>query len=114
MREIALIFDGMDLDRTLPLEIAAHRLGYRRQHAVPDLRFARQLLRARDLRHGGPMREALLFHMEGDRHGEDRMAVLDGAHAPRRKAPTVAQALDLVNDRYRRIARQDEISVERV
>jgi hypothetical protein len=114
MREVALIFDGVQLDRALALEIPAHRIRHRRHDAVLDFRFARQLLGVWHLGHREAVGKPLLLHVEGDRHGEDRMPVLDRPYAARREAPAVAQLLDLVDDGNSGIAGQDEIGMQRM
>jgi hypothetical protein len=55
-----------------------------------------------------------LLHREGNDHREDRLPVLDRRHPPRRETAAVAQPPDLVDDRHGRIARQDEIGVQRM
>ncbi len=56
------------------------------------------------------------FFLDMKRHHdrEDGVAVLDRGHAPGRIALAVAQSLDLVDDRNLRIARQDEITMQRM
>src|SRR5215831_10055464 len=57
---------------------------------------------------------AFLLGMEGNHDGEDRVAMLDRGDAPGRVALAVAQPLDLVDDRNLRVARQDEIAMDRM
>src|SRR5262245_25953410 len=57
---------------------------------------------------------AFFLGMEGNHDGEDRVAVLDRGDAPGRIALAVTQPLDLVDDRDLRIARQDEIAMDRM
>ena len=45
---------------------------------------------------------------------EDLLAVLDGDHPPRGEAAAVAGAVDLEDDRHGRVARADEVAVQRV
>jgi hypothetical protein len=60
------------------------------------------------------MRETRLLAMKRGHHGKDRPAVLDRFHAARRKAAAVADAIDLIDDRYLRIAGQNEVGVQRM
>jgi hypothetical protein len=55
-----------------------------------------------------------LVVVERDRHGEDRVPVLDRDDAPGGEALAVADAVDLVDDRYLGVAGQQEIRVQRV
>ena len=79
-----------------------------------ELLLARQLLGRRHLRHGVLMVEARLRVVEGAAHDEHRPAMLDGRDAPGGEAAAVAHALDVVDDRPRRIAGQQEVGVQRV
>ena len=45
---------------------------------------------------------------------EDGLAVLDGDNPPRGEAAAVANSVDLVQDRHQRIARAQEVGVQRV
>ena len=60
------------------------------------------------------MLETDLFDLEGDRHVENRTTVLDRDDASSRKASTVANSVDLVEDRNRWIAGPKEVPVKRV
>ena len=60
------------------------------------------------------MLETGLFDLEGDRHVENRATVLDRHDASSRKASTVANSVDLVEDRNRWIAGTQEVPVKRV
>ena len=60
------------------------------------------------------MVEAFLVVVKRHQHREDRMAVLARGDAPRREALAVAHAVDVVDDRDFRIARQQEIGVHRM
>ncbi len=77
---------------------------HERQHGLFDVGFARQILGRRHGGHAAAMLEPVLLQMVGGRHGEDRVAVLDRDHAPGGEAPAVADAVDLVDDRDRRVA----------
>src|SRR5262245_22206649 len=57
---------------------------------------------------------ALLLGMEGHHDREDRIAMLNRGDAARRIAFAVTQPFDLVDDRNLRIARQDEIAMQRM
>jgi hypothetical protein len=60
------------------------------------------------------MLKARLPRLKRRRHAEDRLAVLDRHHPPRRERLAVADALDVVNDRPAHVAAAQEIPVERV
>ena len=60
------------------------------------------------------MLQAVFGDLERRRHREDRLAVLDGHHAPRGEGLAVAAAIHLVDDGHPGIARAQEISVQRV
>jgi hypothetical protein len=60
------------------------------------------------------VREALLGAVERGAHEEDRLAVLHRLDAPGRETATVAQPLDLVDDRPLGIAGAQEIGVQRM
>ena len=55
-----------------------------------------------------------LVDLERRRHVEDDLAVLTCGHATCHERPTVADVLDVVDDRDARIAAQDEVHVHRV
>src|SRR5262249_43786839 len=55
-----------------------------------------------------------LVGMERDSGGEDGLAMLDGDDAPRGEALSVADAVDLVDDRDLGVAAQHEIRVHRM
>ena len=58
--------------------------------------------------------EARLGAVEPGLQVEDGLAVLDGDDPPGGEAPAVADAVDLVEDRHRRVARAQEVGVQRV
>src|SRR5204863_5588954 len=60
------------------------------------------------------MAPAFLALLVGAGQCEDRLAVLDADDAARGKALAIADAVDLVDDRDRRIAGPQEIAVQRV
>ena len=60
------------------------------------------------------MIRALLVAVEAGLQVEDRLAVLDGDDPPGREAAPVAEPVDLVEDRPRRVARAQEVGVQRV
>ncbi len=57
---------------------------------------------------------AVLVVVEARLQVEDGPAVLDRDDAPRGEAPTVADPVDLVQDRHGRVTRTQEVGVERV
>ncbi len=57
---------------------------------------------------------ALFRHLEGGGEVEDLFAMLNGRDAAGGEALAVARAIHLVEDRHRRIARTDEVGVQRV
>ena len=69
---------------------------------------------AGDLGHRVLVLEAVLGHLEVGGHEVDRVAVLARDDAPRRERPAVAQPLDVVDDRHRRVAGPQEVGVQRV
>ena len=60
------------------------------------------------------MIETGLVDLEGSRQRKDRLAMLDRKHAPRIETRTIAQTVDLIEDRHGRIARQHEIGMQRM
>jgi hypothetical protein len=60
------------------------------------------------------MLETLLADMERRGKVEDRSPVLDAHHSAGGKRPAIADAIDLVEHRHRRIARPEEVGMERV
>ena len=58
--------------------------------------------------------ESFFADLERRAHREDRAAVLDGVHVARGEALAVANAVDLVDDRCRRITGSQEVRVQRV
>ena len=71
-------------------------------------------LGARHVGHLELMFEPLLFGMETGLHVVDGAAVLDGHDATGGEAATVADPVDLVEDRDTRVARSQEVRVQRV
>jgi hypothetical protein len=65
-------------------------------------------------RHRGLVLEPGLRHLERGGQVEDGPAVLDGHHPPRGERPAVSDAVDLVEDRHRRVAGAQEVGVQRV
>ena len=57
---------------------------------------------------------ARLVPVEAGLQVEDRPAVLDGHDSSSCEAATVANSIDLVEDRHRRVARAQEVGVQRV
>ena len=60
------------------------------------------------------MVEAFFVHVEAGLQVEDRLAVLDRHDATGRERLAVADAIDLVEDRRVRVARAQEVRVQRV
>ena len=114
LSEVAAVVDRQQLDRALALIVAPDALGHLRQHPLLDLGVARQRVGRRHLGHRHLMVEAGLVVVERHRHREDRLAVLDRDHAPRREALAVADPVDVVDDRHLRIAAEQEIRVQRM
>jgi hypothetical protein len=52
--------------------------------------------------------------MKRNRHGEDRLPVLDRNHAPGGEALAVANAIDLVDDGYLRVTAEQKVGVQRM
>ncbi|MGY4366733.1 hypothetical protein ACVW1A_002798 [Bradyrhizobium sp. LB1.3] len=115
LSEIAAELDRAQLDRTVGFIVAADELRHLLEHRLLRHLLRGQLFRRRHVGHLVLVVErALLLGMERHHDREDRVAVLDRGDAARRVALAVAQALDLVDDRDLRIARQDEIAVQRM
>ncbi len=81
---------------------------------MPDLKVARQLFRARHLGHFGLMVQSRFAAVERNRHGKDRVTVLDRHDAARREAAAVANAVDFVDNRDLGVASQQKIAMERM
>lgn len=60
------------------------------------------------------MLDPLVAYVERRRHREDRLAVLDGRHAPGAEGAAVADPVDEVDDLHRRVPRPEEVAVQRV
>jgi hypothetical protein len=114
LAEIAIVFDGPQLDRPLTLEIGSDRDGHQRQDALAHLRLRRQFLRSGDLRHFELMAEAGLVALKGYRHEEDGVPVLNGDDPPGGEALAVADAVHLIDDRHFRIAGEQEVGMQRM
>ncbi|MGY4354676.1 hypothetical protein ACVW0J_001169 [Bradyrhizobium sp. i1.7.7] len=113
--KITAELDRAQLDRTIGLVVAADELRHLLEHRLLRHLLRRQLFRRRHVGHLVLMIErALLVGVERHHDREDRVAVLDRGDAAGRIALAVAQALDLVDDRDLRIARQDEIAMQRM
>ena len=103
--------DVAGVDRAGPLVPLAEALAVGR-HAAGEVG---QRPRAGDAaRHGDLMVEPRLGAVEAGLQVEDRPAVLDGHHPPGGEALAVTDAIDLVEDRYGRIAGAEEVGMERV
>src|SRR4051812_8418204 len=81
---------------------------------VDSLAHRRQVVGIGHIGHRHLVIGARLVDLERRCEIEDRGAVLDGDHAPRREAASVADAVHLVHDRDRRIAGTQEVRVQRV
>ena len=82
--------------------------------AISFLLVEQRVGRRNVLRHRHLMLQALFVDLEGRLEREDRLAVLDGDHAPRGEGAAVADAVDLVDDRHLGVARPHEIAVQRM
>lgn len=109
-RNVALYADRTDLHWTLK---APETLHVRRRHAF-HLILARQLFRRRNVGHVDLMGEALFRIVERDAHGKDRLAVLYGDDIARGETAPVAYPVHLENDRYFRVAAEQEIAMQRM
>ena len=111
------IVGGQEFDRHVPRQPALGQLRLvlqRFQGGAGVLGLAWHIAPAGTLRHLRLMLEAFLMRHERGGEVEDLLAVLDGDHAPGREAAAVARAVDLEDDRDGRVARPDEIAVQRV
>src|SRR5215472_18552391 len=112
-RKIARQIDGTDLDRTLALPVSLEGIGQAIDEPLFELGFARQGFRRRHFRHLDLMLEPSLLFVEGGRHREDRLSVLNGDHTAGCEASAIANAVHVVDDRYGGIAGAKEVSVQR-
>ena len=95
--------DPVDELRREPIRVRLEPLVHRRQRlGIGRVGHRVLVLRAR------------LGDVERRRQVEDRLAVLDRDHTPRREAAAVADAVDVVDDRHPRVARPQEVGVQRV
>ncbi len=105
---------GPLVDGTLPLEPVRHVRG----EAVAVLRHllleGRQVVRHLHVRHRVLVVRTGLHDLERRGQVEDRPAVLDPDHAPGGEALPVPDAVDLVDDRDRRVTGTQEVGVQRV
>ncbi len=76
--------------------------------------FVFEIFRRRYVGHVELMAQTVFDGLERNRHVEDRDAVLHGDDTPRREAFAVANSVDDVQDRHRRIAGAQEIAVQRM
>ena len=81
---------------------------------APEIVLARQNVRRRHVGRVDLMFEAGFIDLKRNRHMEDRPAMLNRHDPARTETFSVAAAVDLVEDRNPRIARQQEIGVKRV
>ena len=106
-----IVVDVADVDRSRPLVPLAHPLPVRR-HARLEVG---QRVGRRDVRgHRDLVVGSGLAHVEARLQVEDRTAVLDRDHAAGDEALAVADPVDLVQDRDRRVAGTQEVRVQRV
>ena len=103
--------DVADVDRAGPLVQLAELVSVRLHALVPvgERVGVRQPLRHRQL-----VVRAVLEAVEARLQVEDRPAVLDRHDAPSAEAAPVPQPVDLVEDRHGRVARSQEVGVQRV
>jgi len=115
LAEIAAEFHRAQFDRAVGFVIAADEIRHLAEHRLLRDLFGGEFFRRRHVRHLVLMVERALF-LDVKRHHdrEDRVAMLDRGNTAGRIALTVAQPLDLVDDRNLRIARQDEIAMQRM
>ncbi len=104
--------DGTHFDRTFPLPVSAHVFRRHFEEFRLQLPLARQVFRLRHIGHLDLMLHAFFHHLKRGRHGEDRLAVLDRHHTSGGETAAIANPIDFVDDRNRRIARAHEIAVK--
>src|SRR5262249_2088421 len=102
------------LDRTLALPISLERLGQTVDEPLFELSLARQGFRRRHFRHLDLMLEPCLLFVEGGRHREDRLSVLNSDYTAGGKASAIANPVHVVDDGQRGVAGQKEVSVKRM
>jgi hypothetical protein len=103
-------YDMAEVDRPRAVVPLAHQV-LERGHPSPEVG---QRLGVGRVRHRHLVVEAVLVGVEARLQVEDRLAVLDGHDATRGERPSVANAVDLVQDRRVRIAGPQEVRVQRV
>ena len=106
-------FDPTHLDGSL----SRHTLHLHRhlRHAfLPGSRFVLALFRWRDFRHIELVAQAFLVNLERTRHIEDGFALLDRHHATGGETFAITDTIDVVHNRHRRIARPQEVPMQRM
>ncbi|PRD36378.1 UNVERIFIED_CONTAM: hypothetical protein NCL1_08867 [Trichonephila clavipes] len=106
--------DGAQLDGPVGLQQRAVLLRHVGRHHTAQVQLAGQAFRTRHLGHGQLVIEAVFGVGERGHHGEDDLAVLDRLHRAGGEALAVAHALDLVDDRRRRVAGTQEVGMQRM
>ena len=117
VRQVVLEAGMAQLDGSVALPVALDAVGDGVAHPLHrgrDLLFAGQLVRRRDVGCGLVPVQAALVALKARRHGPDGVAVLDADDAPRGERAAVADTIDLVDDRHLRIARPQEVAVQRM
>ena len=115
LAEIAADLDRAQLDRALGLVIVTDKSRHVAEHLVLCHLLRGELFRRRHVRHLVLVVErALLFDVKRHHDRKDRVAVLDRSDPAGRVAFAVAQPLDFIDDWNLRIARKDEITVQRM
>jgi len=79
-----------------------------------ELIWIRCLFGRDDIGHGSVMLEAGFFDLKRNRHAEDRAAMLDRDDPAGRKAASIADTVDFIEDRNLGIARAEKITLERM
>jgi uncharacterized protein len=107
----------LELDRQFARHRVEHPVGNvrdRLQPVVVQVPCAAQLVRRRHFRHRLLVFEAGLLALERDDHRQDRLAILDRLHTPRREGAAVAHAVDFIDDRQAHVAGAQKVRVQRM
>ena len=106
--------DRTKLKRSLSLPVSFHRLRGALQYERLEVALAVQFLWWRNLGHRKLMIETGFGNLERRRHRKDGLAMLQGDDPSRGETPAVADTVDLVDNRHRRIAGPHEVAMQRM
>src|SRR5262249_3191731 len=98
--------DRAKLNRALTFVVSADGIRHHWQHFFAHVRVTRELFWRRDVRHFGLVTQTRFVAMERYQHRKNPMPMLAGRPPPGGEALAVPDTIDVVYDRYFRIARQ--------